>query len=203
MNTLEKVQRQIRSMKLRFMLGSGELSADRAAQIADTVTGWARSDLAAGARKDLVLFSFESSFEEISDEIAKLADRGEAEAYRDIYEKIYEFACETMEDAYMPLYLFILYRYANALLMTGETGKAVRCFEKLLEGTERLIGIENSYCIHCLERLAAAEAADGQREKANRALEKMRRIAAEEFGEESAMSLAVGRLSRRLRQAGT
>ena len=45
--------------------------------------------------------------------------------------------------------------------------------------------------------------ADGQREKANRALEKMRRIAAEEFGEESAMSLAVGRLSRRLRQAGT
>ena len=143
MNTLEKVQRQIRSMKLRFMLGSGDLSADRAAQIADTVTGWARSDLAAGARKDLVLFSFESSFEEISDEIAKLADRGEAEAYRDIYEKIYEFACETMEDAYMPLYLFILYRYANALLMTGETGKAVRCFEKLLEGTERLIGIEN------------------------------------------------------------
>ena len=176
---------------------------DRAAQIADTVTGWARSDLAAGARKDLVLFSFESSFEEISDEIAKLADRGEAEAYRDIYEKIYEFACETMEDAYMPLYLFILYRYANALLMTGETGKAVRCFEKLLEGTERLIGIENSYGIHCLERLAAAAAADGQREKANRALEKMRRIAAEEFGEESAMSLAVGRLSRRLRQAGT
>lgn len=202
MDTLKRLQRQMRRVKLKMMLGGGNLSADRVERIVDTIMEWARSDQAAGARKDLLLFSFETSFEEISDEIAQLADRGDAEAYRDVYEKLYGFACETMEDSYMPLYLFILYRYANALLTTGDTGSAVHYFEKLLEGTERLIGTENSYGIHCLERLAEAAAADGQMEKASEALEKMSRIASEEFGEESAMSMAVGRISRRLRPAG-
>lgn len=195
---LKRMKRQMRRVQLKMMLGSGNLSAYRVERIVDTIMEWARSDQAAGDRKDLLLFSFEISFEEISDEIAQLADRGDTEAYRDIYEKLYGFACEMMEDTYMPLYLFILYRYANALFMTGDTGRALQYFEKLLDGTDRLIGIGNSYGIHCLERIATAAAADGQTQKALEALNRMERIAADEFGEESAMSMAVGRLSRKL-----
>ncbi len=180
------------------MLRGDEIRAGQVNRAADTVIGWARADAAAGVSRDRILFSFESNFEEISDAIALLPGQGEEEAYRDLYAKLYEFAKETMEDSYMPLYLFILYRYANALLMAGESGSAVEHFEKLLAGTDRLIGIENSYGIHCLERLARAAAADGQRQKTLDALQRMKQISAEQFGKESAMAMAVKRFSERV-----
>lgn len=195
MDTYNLIRRPVRGIKLRHMLSEGDHSAKRAGKLADTVIEWARRDEAAGIRKDRLLFAFEEAFEEISDEIALLPERGEEQAYRDIYAKLYDFASEMMEDSYMPLYLYILYRYANALLMTGETAEAVKLFEKLLEGTERLIGTENSYGIHCLERLAVAAEADGQHQKALEALRRMYRISEEEFGKESAMAMAVRRFA--------
>ena len=145
MNTYEKMRRSLRDRKLKHMISGRELSAADITKAVDTLIGWARRDEAEGVRKDLILFDFEARFEEISDEIVKLSDRGEAEAYRDIYAKLYEFSEEMMADSYMPLYLFILYRYANALLGTGEAHRATELFDKLCEGTERLIGIDGVY----------------------------------------------------------
>ena len=125
MNTYEKMRRSLRDRKLKHMISGRELSAADITKAVDTLIGWARRDEAEGVRKDLILFDFEARFEEISDEIAKLSDRGEVEAYRDIYAKLYEFSEEMMADSYMPLYLFILYRYANALLGTGNAKPSV------------------------------------------------------------------------------
>jgi DNA-binding SARP family transcriptional activator len=105
-----------------------------------------------------------------------------------------------MADSYMPLYLFILYRYANSLLGTGETHRAAELFEKLCEGTERLIGITNTYGIHCLERLATAAEADGQHLKALAAIQSMKKIAEEEFGADSAVAIAVRRFCGRMEE---
>ena len=198
MNTYEKMRRSLRDRKLKHMISGRELSAADITKAVDTLIGWARRDEAEGVRKDLILFDFEARFEEISDEIAKLSDRGEVEAYRDIYAKLYEFSEEMMADSYMPLYLFILYRYANALLGTGEAHRATELFDKLCEGTERLIGITNTYGIHCLEKLAAAAEADGQHKKALAAMESMKRISEEGFGTDSAVAIAVRRFCGRM-----
>ena len=156
MNTYERMRRSLRGRKRRHMVRGGNRSAADITRAVDTLIGWARRDEAEGVRRDMILFDFEARFEEISDEIAKISDAGEAEAYRDIYAKLYDFSEEMMADSYMPLYLFILYRYANSLLGTGETHRAAELFEKLCEGTERLIGITNTYGIHCLQKLAVA-----------------------------------------------
>ena len=184
MNNYEGIRRSFRNIRLKNMVGGENRSAPDIAKAVDTLIGWAHRDEAAGVRRDRILFDFEAEFEEISDEIAKLSDRGEAEAYRDIYEKLYTFADEMMADSYMPLYLYILYRYANALFKTGESHRAAELFEKLCDGTDRMIGIRNTYGIHCLEQLALAAEADGQHEKALAAMETMERIAEEEFGED-------------------
>ena len=165
MNNYEGIRRSFRNIRLKNMVGGENRSAPDIAKAVDTLIGWAHRDEAAGVRRDRILFDFEAEFEEISDEIAKLSDRGEAEAYRDIYEKLYTFADEMMADSYMPLYLYILYRYANALFKTGESHRAAELFEKLCDGTDRMIGIRNTYGIHCLEQLALAAEADGQHEK--------------------------------------
>ena len=198
MNTYERMRRSLRDRKLKHMVGGRDRSAADIIKAVDTLIGWAHRDEAEGVRRDRILFDFEARFEEISDEIAKLSDRGEAEAYRDAYAKLYEFAEDMMADSYMPLYLFILYRYANALLGTGETHRATELFEKLCEGTDRLIGITNTYGIHCLERLATAAEADGQHEKALVAMASMKRISEEEFGTDSAVAIAVRRFCGRM-----
>ena len=172
MNTYEKMRRSLRDRKLKHMISGRELSAADITKAVDTLIGWARRDEAEGVRKDLILFDFEARFEEISDEI--------------------------VADSYMPLYLFILYRYANALLGTGEAHRATELFDKLCEGTERLIGITNTYGIHCLEKLAAAAEADGQHKKALAAMESMKRISEEEFGTDSAVAIAVRRFCGRM-----
>ena len=198
MNNYEGIRKSFRDIRLRNMVRGGNRSAADIALAVDTLIGWARRDEAAGVRRDRILFDFEARFEEISDVIAKLSDKGEAEAYRDIYAKLYTFADEMMADSYMPLYLYILYRYANALLKAGEAHQAAELFEKLCDGTERMIGIRNTYGIHCLEQLALAAEADGRHEKALAAMETMERIAEEEFGEESAVAIAVRRFCGRM-----
>lgn len=198
MNTFETIRRALRTRKLKHLVSRGDDRVRRVGEAVDALIGWARADEAAGVRKDRVLFDFEAGFEEISDEIARLSDAGENQAYRDIYAKLYDFAQEQMADSYMPLYLFILYRYANALLGTGEAHRATELFDKLCEGTERLIGITNTYGIHCLEKLAAAAEADGQHKKALAAMESMKRISEEEFGTDSAVAIAVRRFCGRM-----
>ena len=98
-----------------------------------------------------------------------------------------------MEESYMPLYLNITYRYANALLETGGAEEALRLFEKLYERTDRLIGVENPYGIHCLERIAQAASQCGQSGRADEALREMAAIAEEEYGPDSAMMQTVRR----------
>lgn len=200
MNTFETIRRALRTRKLKHLVNRGDDRVQRVGEAVDALIGWARADEVAGVRKDRVLFDFEADFEEISDEIARLSDAGEKEAYRDIYAKLYDFAQEQMADSYMPLYLYILYRYANALLGAGEAGEAAQMFEKLCTGTDRLIGIRNSYGIHCMERLAVSAARCGQIQTALNAIDEMQNIANDEdFGPNSAVSLAVERFSRRLR----
>ena len=91
----------------------------------------------------------------------------------------------------MPLYLNITYRYANALLETGGAEEALRLFEKLYERTDRLIGVENPYGIHCLERIAQAASQCGQSGRTDEALREMAAIAEEEYGPDSAMMQTV------------
>ena len=203
MSALHTIKKTVRNLELKYMLRGKDHSAGRIGEMVDTVIGWARRDEAEGVRRDKVLFDFESTFEEISDEIAQLRDRGELETYREIYGKLYRFAVEMMESSYMPLYLYILYRYANALLETGEAEEALEMFEKLREGTDRLIGIRNSYGIHCLECRAVAAVKSGQPEKAGEALKEMNEIAVKEFGPCSAMAMAVRRFAGRIRSEGT
>ena len=73
-------------------------------------------------------------------------------------------------------------------------------FEKLCAGTDRLIGIRNTYGIHCLERSAVAAVASGQPEKALKALDEMNEISVGEFGEHSAVNMAVQRFSGRVKK---
>ena len=186
-----RIQKPLRKWKLGLLLhGPGPRPAGVSAAV-DEIIEHARRDEKAGLRRDQWLFGFESEFEEISDEIAHLKDIGETDAYKEMYGKLYAFAADTMEDSYMPLYLYILYRYASALLEAGEAEQALKLFEKLYAGTDRLIGIRNPYGIHCLEVMVKAAIQCGQAQKAEKALQEMYEIAREDFGPYSAMSLAV------------
>lgn len=201
MGTYDRIRQAYRIREMNRILHGNRPDADRVNRAADLIIRRARKDDAAGVLKSKWLFEFESSVEEISDEIAQLNLQGEKEAYREVYRKLYEFASETMEDSYMPLYLYILYRYANAELETGDAAKAVKLFEKLCERTDRLIGIENPYGIHCLERLAVSAAKAGEPERAAKAMDEMYGIAVEQFGPCSAMALAVRRFISRTEAA--
>ncbi len=196
-----RIQKPLRKLRLNFLLhGPGDQVA-RVSAAVDEVIERARRDEKAGLRRDHWLFGFESEFEEISDEVARLKEIGETDAYRELYRKLYEFAADTMEDSYMPLYLYILYRYASALLETGEAEQALQLFEKLYAGTDRLIGIRNPYGVHCLEVMVKAAVQCGQAQKAEKALQEMYGIAKEEFGPYSAMTLAVLRFTAKSKEA--
>ena len=130
MAILDTIIKRLRDIKRRRMLSGREPDAARLQEITDAIIGQALRDEAAGIRRDKVLFTFESEFEEISDEIARLRDKGDMEGYRDIYAKLYAFAEDMMADSYMPMYLFIMYRYAEALLETGDADAAAQLFEQ-------------------------------------------------------------------------
>lgn len=200
MAIIDEIRRWMRDRKLKRMLAEEDVSAWRLQEVVEAIIDRARQDEAAGARKDKVLFAFESDFEQISDRIARLRESGAKETYRDLYARLYSFADERMADSYMPMYLFIMYRYANALLETGEAAAATNMFEKLRAGTERLIGIRNTYGLHCLERLTEAAVRSGQPEKALKALHEMKEISAAEFGPHSAAALAVRRIEERVKK---
>ena len=142
---------------------------------------------------------FEGKWKRFQTRSGSFLKTGISEEGKKIWRKLYEFAEETMADGYMPMFLYILYRYADILLDTGETEQALMRYRELCGGTERLIGINNSYGIHCLERLATAAHRSGDRAEEESALDKMRRIAEKEFGDSSAMALSVSRFAGRLR----
>lgn len=184
----------------RYALSRQENPSARSVEASvDDILRRAAGSRARGVRKDKWLFRFEREVEEISDAIGKLSENGHCEEGKKIWRKLYEFAEETMADGYMPMFLYILYRYADILLDTGETEEALMRYRELCGGTERLIGINNSYGIHCLERLATAAHRSGDRAEEESALDKMRRIAEKEFGDSSAMALSVSRFAGRLR----
>ena len=214
-----EILKKFRKWKRQYLFRGDVPDAAKVRRAVDKIIDRAKRDKAAGVRTDRWLFAFESSVEEISDEIARLKDAGQTEAYREIYAGLYAFAKETMEDSYMPMYRNIIYRYACALLETGkaQTGsaealqaetalpeqaeaaqEALQLFGKLYERTDRLIGISNPYGIHCLEKIARAALQCGQQEKADKALQEMAAIAEEEFGPDSAMMQAVLRCTARL-----
>lgn len=190
MNIYDKIQRKLRLLKIRYILGGPQPSSESVTRAVEEIIRQAERDEAAGVRKDRVLFEFESMFEEISDDVIFLKENGAKEAYRDICAKLYRYASGTMADSYMPLYLNILYRYANALLDTDQAEEAMEVFEMLCAGTDSLIGSSNPYGIHCLERYAVAATRVGETEKAQKAVENMYIIAGE-FGACSAMMMAV------------
>ena len=110
------ILKKFRKWKQRYMFRGNVPDAARVRKAVDKIIERAERGKNTGVSTDRWLFAFENDIEEISDEIARLKDAGQTEAYRDIYAGLYEFAKETMEDSYMPLYLNILYRYACALL---------------------------------------------------------------------------------------
>ena len=188
-----EILKKFRKWKRQYLFRGDVPDAAKVRRAVDKIIDRAKRDKAAGVRTDRWLFAFESSVEEISDEIARLKEAGKKEEYRDIYAKLYAYAAETMEESYMPLYLNITYRYANALLETGGAEEALRLFEKLYERTDRLIGVENPYGIHCLERIAQAASQCGQSGRTDEALREMAAIAEEEYGSDSAMMQTVRR----------
>ena len=198
MDWIVKIRKAMRKRHLRDLTGGEAPSADRVGLAVDAVIENARHDERKGVRKDIWLFDFESGYEEISDGILHLKEGGETAAYRELCGKLYAYAAETMKDSYMPLYLTIIYRYADALMDTGEAEEALRMFEELYVRTERLIGIENPYGVHCLARIAEAAVHCGNPGRAEDALREMAGIAGEEFGPDSAMMLAVQRCAERL-----
>ena len=200
MSIIDEMREWMRDRKLKRMLAKEDASARKLQEVVEAIIDRARRNEEAGVRKDKVLFAFESDFEQISDRIARLRESGDKETYRDLYAKLFAFADEKMADSYMPMYLFILYRYANALLETGEAAAATQMFEKLRAGTERLIGIRNTYGLHCLERLIEAAVRSGQPEKALKALDEMKEISAAEFGPHSAAALAVRLIEERVKK---
>lgn len=202
MGWTDKLNKYLRSRKLRFLLRGQNPDAAHVTAAVDEIIDRARRDERAGVSKPRWLFDFESSFEVISDAVTRLRDDGETEAYRNIYAKLYAFAEEKMTDSYMPLYLSVLYRYADARRSAGETEEALELFEELYTGTDRLIGLDNPYGIHCLEEIAKTAALCGRKERTESALLEMRKIAEEEFGPRSAMAQAVQRIEERLSPGG-
>ena len=197
MNIYDRLKKAYRQRELGRLLGQETPSAEHVREAAELVIRRAKKDEASGIRKDRWLFEFESSIEEVMDSIMHLSQDGQTGACREIYEKLYDFAVYAMEDTYMPLYLYILYRYANTLLETGDAEKALPLFEKLVAKTDRLIGIHNPYGIHCFERVATAAAQSGDVERARKAIGEMHKIAIEEYGLGSAMALAVRKYAAR------
>lgn len=190
MGVLEEF-RKYRERRIRLELSSRDCPDARQVEAAvDRILAKARRAGIGGFDKRL--FEFEREVEEISDAIRSLMVRGDDRAAGlRIWRKLYEFASETMADSYMPLYLYILHRYAQALLDAGQPEEALVHFQELYDGTERLIGTNNSYGIRCLERVATAAGLAGHDSEAAAAAEEMRRIAREAFEENSAMAMAV------------
>ena len=213
MKFYDRIKKAYRKRELRRLLEKEPSSLENVRKAAALVIERARKDEAAGVRKDRWLFEFESSIEEVMDSIQKWGltpmyhEGGQTPSYHDrgqtpkdvtaIYAALYDFAVYAMEDTYMPLYLYILYRYANSLLETGEAEKALPLFEKLVERTDRLIGIHNPYGIHCYERVAAAAVQVGDVERARKAVGKMHAIAIQEYGIGGAMTMAVRKYAAR------
>ena len=198
MDWIVKIRKAMRKRQLRYLIKGEAPAADRVGRAVDAIIERARRDERNGVRKDLWLFDFEGSYEEISDAILYLKESKETAAYRDLCGKLYAYAAETMKDTYMPLYLTIVYRYADALSETGEAEESLKLFEELYTRTDRLIGIDNPYGIHCLARIAEAAVRCGRPGRAEDALQEMAGIAREEFGPRSAMMLAVQRVAARL-----
>ena len=199
MNTDGRIRNALFLMKLQHILGGSDPSADRVMRAVDAIIAQARREEKAGARRDRVLNLFESRVETIMDGITHLQKTGEKEAYREACAKLYTFAEETMRDSYMSMYLYILYKYANAVLEAGQPQEAMPLFDKLCQGTDRLIGSSNPYYVHCLERYAVSSMRAGCPQETKRATDKMYRIASEDFGVCSAMMMAVRRFTARLR----
>lgn len=198
MDWIVKIRKTMRKQHLRYLIRGEAPSADRVGRAVDAIIEHARRDERKGVRNDLRLFDFESGYEEISDGILHLKEGGETAAYREMCGKLYAYAAETMKDSYMPVYLTIVYRYADALSETGEADEALKMFEELYARTDRLIGIDNPYGVHCLARIAEAAVHCGKPGRAEEALREMAGIAREEFGPHSAMTLAVQRFAARL-----
>ena len=200
MNVYERLCRYMGSRKRRALSREAAPSAIKVSEEVDEIIRKARSGEKKGIRKDVVLFEFEREVEEISDAVTALSDGGQKSAYREICRKLYEYAREAMSESYMPMYLYILYRYAQAKLDAGETKEAEVLFGELYEGTDRLIGVRNTYGIHCLERIALCRGLLGKNAEALRTLEKMRGISEEEYGKESAMTSAVTLFTERMQR---
>ncbi len=199
MKVYARLYRYIGSRRRRALSRETAPPAAKVSEEVDRIIRRARLGERRGIRKDQVLFTFENEVEEISDAVMALSACGQKSAYREIFRKLYEYAREAMMDSYMPMYLYILYRYAQAELEAGETEKAETLFRELYDGTDRLIGDRNPYGIHCLERIAAAQVMLGKKDEAAGTLEKMRCISEEEFGKESAMMKAVTLFAERMR----
>lgn len=114
------ILKKFRKWKQRYLFRGDVPDAARVRRAVDKIIERAKRGKDAGMSTDRWLFAFESDFEEISDEIARLKDDGQTDAYRDIYAQLYLFAKDVMEDSYMPMYLNIIYRYACSLLETGK-----------------------------------------------------------------------------------
>lgn len=166
-------------------------SAHIAGKAVDSIVEAAQWHVRRGDGAERYLYSLEKDVLVISDSLQELHKCGMAGEYRDLWEKLWLFVQSCEQSAYMPLCLFILYRYARAVLCAGDPEKAEKLYHDLLKRTDSMIGTDNTYGILCWDRIGSAAAAAGKIEEAQQAYGEAVRAAERNLGLYSPLTLAV------------
>lgn len=176
---------------IRKLTSSREPEVEVACKTLESIVEACRKSARRRVKENQFLYVFEEDLFKISDSLLTFYRRGRYREYREFYEELYLFVSSYEQSAYMPVSLLILYRYAQAVLCTGEPEQAMELYHDLLEHTDRMIGTDNTYGIMCWDRLGAAAMAAGKPEEAETAYKEALRIGERNFGLYSPLTLAV------------
>lgn len=180
-----------KEFRIRKLLEAGTPSARIAGEAVDSIVEAAQRHARRGDSAERYLYTLEKDVLAISDSLLKLHNCGMDREYRDLWERLWLFVQSCEQSVYMPLCLFILYRYAQAVLCAGDPEKAEKLYHNLLERTDSMIGTDNTYGILCWDRIGTAAAAAGKMEQARQAYREAVRVAERNLGPYSLLTLAV------------
>lgn len=163
----------------------------------------AGEDIEAGQSLSRTLYAFETAYEEISDSVWSLRERGETQQCLEIMAMLYEFTQTSMAGRGMLVSVFIAYRYADLLRECERPEESMALYRKLMEQLDGMIGCENVYTINCLEGYARSALAAGADEEAEKAMDSMYRTAAAMEGTDSLLARAVQKRTQVIRKSFT
>lgn len=156
----------------------------------------AGEDIEAGQSLSRTLYAFETAYEEISDSVWSLRERGETQQCLEIMAMLYDFTQTSMAGRGMLVSVFIAYRYADLLRECERPEESMALYRKLMEQLDGMIGSDNVYTIDCLEGYARSAFAAGADEEAKKAMDNMYRTAAAMEGPDSLLAQAVQKRTR-------